>query len=86
MNRVDHDTICPARMDRRHYFLNVLDIHGRPTGTPVCESCHKRLVPQGAKWAVERYIIAEQEDIEDLIAKRDASPAGCPASTTVRSG
>lgn len=65
--RLITDTVCPRRMDRTHYFKNVLDVNGKLVGTPRCVSCGKPLIISGTKWATQIFLITEEEHIEDLI-------------------
>jgi hypothetical protein len=64
------DALCAKSPTNVHFFLmrydtegNIVPIHGRLA----CEACGKPIKQNGARWVLDRFIISEADDIEDLL-------------------
>lgn len=63
--RVEISDKCPARTGQPHYKLMTYVAY---VGTVErCEHCGKTIYVRGAKWVTIDFIIAEEEQIEDLL-------------------
>lgn len=63
------DALCLDSPTNIHFLQMHLDSEGRvlPVDRFACEVCGQPVKANGARWVLDRYIIAENDDIEDLL-------------------
>jgi hypothetical protein len=63
------DALCPDSATNVHFFMLRYDAEGHlvPSGKLVCQACGQPIKQRGARWVLDRYIISESVEIEDLL-------------------
>lgn len=63
------DALCPESPTNVHFLQLHYDSEGTviPVARFACEACGKPVKQRGARWVIDRYIISEVDDIQDLL-------------------
>jgi hypothetical protein len=66
----NEDALCPTSPTNIHFFQLFYDGDGRLVpvrGRLTCEACGQPIKQKGFRWVLDRYVIVEADDIEDLV-------------------